>query len=81
MIESKKSESLNQVDQLKLKVFGKSPKEQDKIFRICEIINYLGGYNHFVETPIPIILEVNKLLDKMAEEQSKYPKIPKLRKK
>lgn len=67
---------LNELENLKASLLGNKPKQQDQIFRILEIINYLGGWESFTKTPFPVILETNKLLDKISEEQQKsIPKI------
>ena len=75
-----------ELDNIKGKIFGRLPKERDKIFRLCEIINYCGGYVTFLETPLPIILEINKMMDLIAEKQSKsipkmksFPRVPRRR--
>jgi hypothetical protein len=67
------------LNQLRQTLFKETPSDQDKIFRICEIINYCGGYLSFLETPLPIIFEISKYFDEANKHQEKvmgkFPKI------
>lgn len=48
---------------LKQKLFHKGPKEEDQYGRMAEIVVLCGGYNNFLETPIPTINELGKFCD------------------
>jgi len=57
-------------------IFGRQPKEDDKFIRLCELIQALGGWHNFMDTPIPVIAEMNKMLDaKEKREADKYKRM------
>lgn len=58
------------------RIFGRKPKENDQIVRLCEIIEVLGGWQNFMETPIPVICEMSKMIDeKEKREHEKYKRM------
>lgn len=74
---------MNGLEKLKKRLFKQSPKESDIFFRFCEIISLCGSYQNFLETPIPVIMELNKYLEELAKreaEMMKKLKIPRLKK-
>lgn len=74
---------MNELEKLKRKLFKQEPKEDDVFRRLCQVIEICGGYQNFLETPIPIILEIIKYLEyqeKTEAELYKSFKIPHMRK-
>ena len=52
--------SSNELSNLKNRIFDKSGSKDDEFGRMCEVVYYLGGYQKFLETPIPLIIEFGK---------------------
>jgi len=62
---------MNELEILKRRLFHKGLKKDDLFLRLCEIIQFCGGYENFMETPLAVINEINNYLNKMAEESQK----------
>ena len=88
MIEQEKSNkelsnNRQKLENIRQRISGKKAKKNDIYNRICETINYCGGYKQFLDTPICILIQMSKVIDNIKDEQSKLlggTKLPKVKK-
>lgn len=65
---------MNELDSLKKRLFQKKPKQDDIFARLSQIVGICGGWQNFLETPIPVIIELNKYCNLLDEREAQIIK-------
>jgi len=63
---------MNELEKLKNRFLSnkRTPKEKDQFARLCQIMTLCGGYEKFLETPIPTLRELSNYCDYMEEKEN-----------